>query len=446
MALPSLKHARNSTTRSSTIVPNKRVKVAARGTSTRPAKVENSQQLSQRLSPRKALGTASQPSEAPTFESQLRESQLEGAIAASTEGSKAVTVATAEDSNSGGKGFDEHLTDDYNGIDWTRLPKYMKPLATQRGKKSWVYQHGYRVALHKDPSRIFFICRICHQRKIIDAGGPGVYETTQSTSTSARHLEQQKRGHNHQAPGKAIYETKSWLRSVLKDGRVKVSQDVTNELAGFDIQKFRLAAVSWLVENNHPLKEFETPAFRQLIAAANPQAETALWSAHSSVSLYVMRLYDYMLPRVVAELSQSLSKIHISFDSWTTKGGKRGFLGVVSHYVDCSGDVKDLPIALPQLIGTHSGERMTEVVSKILQQFGISPLTVSYFVLDNARNNDTAVLNLAQQMGFIAPHRRLRCGPHTLNLIGQTLLQGNNDDAFDNDVSQLADESNFMRN
>jgi hypothetical protein len=33
------------------------------------------------------------------------------------------------------------------------------------------------------------------------------------------------------------------------------------------------------------------------------------------------------------------SKIHISFDGWTTKGGKRGFLGVVAHYVDSHGNL-----------------------------------------------------------------------------------------------------------
>lgn len=75
-----------------------------------------------------------------------------------------------------------------------------------------------------------------------------------------------------------------------------------------------------------------------------------------------MRLYDHMLPRVVADLSESMSKVHISFDGWTTKGGKRGYLGVVAHYVDSSGELKDLPIALPQLTGAHSGEAMAEVV------------------------------------------------------------------------------------
>lgn len=159
----------------------------------------------------------------------------------------------------------------------------------------------------------------------------------------------------------------------------------------------------------------------------------------------MLRLYDFMQPRVTRELSQAPSKIHISFDGWTTKGGKRGFLGVVAHYVDKHGKLQDLSIALLQLTGTHSGEKIAEVVYKMLQQFGIHSLNIGYFVLDNASNNNAAVAAVAQKMGFNATHRRLRCGPHTLNLIGQTLLWGKDDDAFDNNINELTDESDFMR-
>jgi hypothetical protein len=97
-------------------------------------------------------------------------------------------------------------------------------------------------------------------------------------------------------------------------------------------------------------------------------------------------------------------------------------LGVVAHYVDSHGNLQDLPIALPQLTGAHSGEKMAEVVSQTLQQFSINARTVGYFVLDNANNNDSAVAAIAQKMDFDATYRRIRCGPHTLNLIGQVLL------------------------
>jgi hypothetical protein len=88
-------------------------------------------------------------------------------------------------------------------------------------------------------------------------------------------------------------------------------------------------------------------------------------------------------------------------------------------------------------MGAHSGENMAEIVYSTLQRFGVGPRTVGYFVLDNASNNDTAIASLAQKMSFNAAYRRLRCGPHTLNLIGQTLLWGKDGDAYDNNVSEV---------
>jgi hypothetical protein len=116
-------------------------------------------------------------------------------------------------------------------------------------------------------------------------------------------------------------------------GKLAVSQAVANQLSGFNNQRFSLAAVAWLIDSNHPLSEFKKPAFQHLIALANPLAERTLWSSHNSVSQYVMQLYNYLLPLVVQELSEAVSKVDLSFDGWTTKGGKKGFLGIVAHYV-----------------------------------------------------------------------------------------------------------------
>jgi hypothetical protein len=51
-----------------------------------------------------------------------------------------------------------------------------------------------------------------------------------------------------------------------------------------------------------------------MLAIANLEAEAALWTSSISMSRYVLRLYDYLKPRVVKELSQALSKIHVSFN------------------------------------------------------------------------------------------------------------------------------------
>jgi hypothetical protein len=47
-------------------------------------------------------------------------------------------------------------------------------------------------------------------------------------------------------------------------------------MGNFDVHGFQYTAVTWLVNNNHPLREFETPAFKEMIAYANPEAAEAL--------------------------------------------------------------------------------------------------------------------------------------------------------------------------
>ena len=318
----------------------------------------------------------------------------------------------------------------------------MKPLASQRGKKSWIYLYGYRVASRLNPRRHYFICRFCYKQKFINASVCCIYKTTRSTSAAQRHLEEDKPGHGYKTPKKVDAEVLNTIQAVLTGDRV--SQAVANELSGFNIQRFRLAAVAWIVKTNQPLSTFESLAFRDLIASANPQAEKALWTSHNSVSSYIMRLYDYLKPRVITALSQAQSKIHISFDGWTTKGGKRGFLGIVAHYVDSQGNIIDLPIALPQLTGAHTGERIAEIVLETLRQFNVDLDRIGYFVLDNARNNDAAVDAIARTVGFDASHRRLRCGPHTINLIGQTLLWGRDCNSYNNSASELTTEDDYM--
>ncbi|KAI0615839.1 hypothetical protein TUN199_12218, partial [Pyrenophora tritici-repentis] len=105
---------------------------------------------------------------------------------------------------------------------------------------------------------------------------------------------------------------------------------------------------------------------------------------------------------------------------------------------------RDLPIALPQLTGAHTGEAMAEVVMAIFKQFEITVGKLGYFVLDNAHNNNTTINTLALQMGFSATERRLRCGPHTLNLIGQMLLWGEEKESYDNEETERVNEAENM--
>jgi hypothetical protein len=116
----------------------------------------------------------------------LRDSIPEDAIVAPVEASEVATAASeAVDEGEPEPDFDPRMADNFDGINWSRLPRYMKPLRTQRQKKSWVYNHGYRLTLRSNTNRIYWLCHICHKRKAATAS---FAETTEATSTAARYL------------------------------------------------------------------------------------------------------------------------------------------------------------------------------------------------------------------------------------------------------------------
>ena len=122
------------------------------------------------------------------------------------------------------------------------------------------------------------MCKYCHQHKLINIGGSGIFEVTRATSLAAAHLSLNTRGHGYIKDGlKSIVLPSGQLsmRQAIERG-IPISQRVATAIGGFNIQRFRLAAVLWLVDNNYSLREFETPAFRAMMEFTNPEAAAAL--------------------------------------------------------------------------------------------------------------------------------------------------------------------------
>ncbi|KAI1676406.1 hypothetical protein KJE20_13983 [Pyrenophora tritici-repentis] len=446
MPLPHARRQQKRVSRGSS-VPAKRLRTS-RGTASQPIDIDATpSQIRFYASPYETLAAAtSQATDTTLIEPSPPSILLNAAIVASTNDTDAATASTADPlPDEPATDLDSHFADDFEGINWDTLLAYGKPPRTLKHKKSWVFQHGYRVASLRDLSRTFWVCRHCHQHNAV--GIKYILEVTKSTSAAITHLQLNRPGHSFDRAGKKagliLPAGQRSLQFINQQGLI-VQQSIANTIGNFDVQAFRYAAVRWVIENNHPLREFETPAFKQMIAYANPEAAAALWVSHQSVSAYVLRLYHCLQPLVTASLSQATSRIHISFDGWTARGGKRGFFGVVAHFADASGTIRDLPIALPQLAGAHTGDRIGEVVATTLRTFNISGAQLGCFILDNAFANDRAIHCLSREFEFNALHRRLHCAPHTLNLVGQTVIQGFDLDACNNSSDAYAEETQYL--
>ncbi|KAF2179976.1 hypothetical protein K469DRAFT_797475 [Zopfia rhizophila CBS 207.26] len=84
-----------------------------------------------------------------TFEQELRDIAAENLVppAASVD-------APTSDGNPPTKEYvedDSLYEDNFDGIDWGRLPEFIKPLTTLKRKLSWVFSYSYQVTLRRNP-------------------------------------------------------------------------------------------------------------------------------------------------------------------------------------------------------------------------------------------------------------------------------------------------------
>ena len=62
------------------------------------------------------------------------------------------------------------------------------------------------------------------------------------------------------------------------------------------------------------------------------------------------------------------------------------------------------------------------MILPLLARFRITTANLSYFVLDNALNNDTTLVELRKHMGFDPILKRLRYMGHIVNLIAEAYI------------------------
>ncbi|KAA8618887.1 Dimer-Tnp-hAT domain-containing protein [Pyrenophora tritici-repentis] len=327
-----------------------------------------------------------------------------------------------------------------------------EPLAVERnsrgGPKSWIYRHGWAV-WHRKYKKNYWLCRYCHQRRKQEA----CYEAD-STTNAGRHLSSNKPGHSHGPNGPVPIASregnimgalaKSQVH-IMRSKGIEVSQEVANEMAAsFSTSRFQDALKDWVVADNQSLRVIETPQFRAMIAAVSPLAEALLWRSHQTLHDHIITEYNTYIPAVANYLREARSLIHVSFDNWTSTGGQYAFTGLCVHYLNSEGKLVDHLLGLPELHGAHTGNNIAAAATTILRLFGVDNARVGYFVLDNASNNDTAVESLAEEFGFIASERRLRCCCHILNLSAQLVIWGKDRSAYENEAAHLEEEEKYM--
>ena len=131
-------------------------------------------------------------------------------------------------------------------------------------------------------------------------------------------------------------------------------------------------------------------------------------------------------------LNSALSSINLTCDNWTSSN-KLPFMGIVSHFIDESGSLRTIFLALKELHGRHSGENMANIFLEVLSEFAFRN-KLGYFVMDNADNNDTMLRAISKDfedvdgISFHPQDHRLRRISHIINISDQAYLFGRHPD------------------
>jgi hypothetical protein len=91
--------------------------------------------------------------------------------------------------------------------------------------------------------------------------------------------------------------------------------------------------------------------------------------------------------RVQQAVHGAISKVHFTVDLWTSTNSL-ALLGIIAHYFAEDGQLRESVLALRELEGRHTGANQSQLILKVIDEFGIAS-KVGYFMMDNAENNET---------------------------------------------------------
>jgi hypothetical protein len=315
--------------------------------------------------------------------------------------------------------------DYYKDVDFTRLRWRERDGTTiqlegclngKGASKSWIFNYGWRAQVQGSiPEIYYWICRSCYNKRITRCG----FSVNSSTAPPIKHL----LTHNITVHGEGQAK-RSRLSSSFAASSTKSSshgQDIERYGTVFHPAAWKARVVSLICHDNHAFQLFESPYLQDLLLSLNPSVgQRGCLATHKTIASWISQVYNSHMGIVTEKLHAATSKIHLSFDLWTSRN-LRALLGVKCHFADEFGNLKTFLLALPQQLGQHCGVNIADQITAIIEHFDISK-SIGYSMTDNATNNDTCIEALGLEYNFNPLHRRLRCSGHKINLIARAML------------------------
>jgi hypothetical protein len=296
-----------------------------------------------------------------------------------------------------------------HGVEWLAIDHTANQ---KRGSKiSGIWDHGGEYININNPGGAHrWICDLCNKDLSL----------TGSTSNILRHLLKRHKIRVVEVDPEAQDLSDEEEASLISQN----SSLLTSYLNQVDIERFRELLVRWIVQCQIPFRAIQRSQFSDLLLCAAPSLKSYLASSPSTIKSWVLNDYLKAFEQVKSRLSDSNSKIHLSFDIWTSPSCS-AIIAVCAHFLGKNLRLCHPLLAMKEISGHQEGEAIAEVLKSVIDQWGLRAEQLGVWVGDNAGNVDTAIKVLVRDLLPQETYsRRSRCLGHIINLAAKAFLLG----------------------
>ncbi|CCE35404.1 uncharacterized protein CPUR_06833 [Claviceps purpurea 20.1] len=321
--------------------------------------------------------------------------------------------------------------DEYGHIHLTlkRVKYVVDGGSSQRTRSSHVHQHGKFLREFISEGKLgkaYWFCGICDHR-----GGSARYVAT-ATSSARMHLAKI-HGVNADTPeptSSSVGPEDSDTQSSTDQPRTAFFGLCTHQAR----ESFRDLLLGFILDEDLSFDVLRNDYLQEALRRLNQSYEQKVGIGRSSMRTALDDVFNSKKDLIKNELQNALTKIHLSFDGWTSPN-QHALLGVSAHFLNSRGIPQQRLIALRHLTDTHSGLNLAGALHEVIVDWNLGDI-IGCLVSDNASNNDVCTRTLYRTLNPAyevedATHRRIRCYGHVLNLVGRAFLSGDNSEAFE---------------
>ena len=125
-----------------------------------------------------------------------------------------------------------------------------------------------------------------------------------------------------------------------------------------------------------------------MLLALSPSIESYM-VGKSTIRNWVVEEYERARLQVKEVLAEAKSKIHISFDLWTSPNTYVIYV-ICAYFVRPDYANHSVLLGMKRMLRTYHGEDISEAILPVLEEYKIGP-NLGVFITDNTDSNDTVI-------------------------------------------------------